>query len=153
MPNYYIKINEDNSFINHPHYDSNVKQLYPDHDFTSGPPTGWVEFIRVEPPKINIYQKFDETKGGDIALAFSHNGLEYKFENGKYRDVWHVLEMTDSEKLKLQNSVKSAWAENGHASWVFNEGTCSFVPPTAYPSEGSYVWDEETLSWVEFTGS
>jgi hypothetical protein len=35
-------------------------------------------------------------------------------------------------------------------SWVLDEQTCQWVPPVAYPSDGKiYVWNEETLSWVE----
>ena len=37
-----------------------------------------------------------------------------------------------------------------YASWTLNEDTCLWNPPTAYPDEGlRYVWNEETLSWVE----
>lgn len=148
MDKLYIKVDENNIFEDHPHFASNVKQLYPDHDFTSGPPEGWVEFIRSEPPKLGPYQKFDETKGGNIALAFNHNGLEYRYEDGVYKDVWHVLEMSDAEKTAKQEEVKALWADAGFASWSFDEETCSFNPPVAYPSDGrAYDWNEETLSW------
>lgn len=38
-------------------------------------------------------------------------------------------------------------------SWIFNEDNYCWDPPVAYPavtpdSELSYVWDEETISWV-----
>ena len=36
------------------------------------------------------------------------------------------------------------------ASWLFNETSCTWEPPTPMPSDGKfYYWDEETLSWVE----
>ena len=36
-----------------------------------------------------------------------------------------------------------------HASWVFNEDTCSWEAPVAYPDDGEvYSWDEATTSWV-----
>jgi len=38
------------------------------------------------------------------------------------------------------------------ASWSLNEETCLWDPPTPYPTDGKvYDWDENTLSWVEFT--
>ena len=60
--------------------------------------------------------------------------------------------MTAEEKTEKQNSVKEAWAQNGFASWIFDEATCSFVPPTPHPTDGKpYRWDEPTMSWVEIT--
>ncbi len=36
-----------------------------------------------------------------------------------------------------------------HASWVLNETSCSWEAPVAMPTDGqSYLWNEETLSWV-----
>ena len=33
-------------------------------------------------------------------------------------------------------------------SWVLNEETCQWEPPTAYPNDGNlYTWNEETVSW------
>ena len=58
--------------------------------------------------------------------------------------------MTEEEKTEKQNAIKAEWAENGFASWTFNEETCSFDPPTEKP-DGDYWWDEETTSWVEVT--
>lgn len=34
-------------------------------------------------------------------------------------------------------------------SWVLNEDTCLWEPPTPYPDDGEqYTWDETTVSWV-----
>lgn len=34
-------------------------------------------------------------------------------------------------------------------SWVLNEETCLWEPPTPYPDDGNeYFWDEETQTWV-----
>jgi hypothetical protein len=39
-------------------------------------------------------------------------------------------------------------------SWVLNESTCLWEAPVPYPDDGNrYVWDEETLSWILFTGA
>lgn len=152
MARLYIKVDENNNCVDHPHFENNLRALYPEHDFTSGPPSGWKEFVRVSPPIIGAYQKFDETKGADIATAFPHNGLEYKLVGDVFKDVWTVLDMTDAEKLEKQNAVKNDWAVNGFASWTFNEDTCKYDPPVEKPTDGkTYRWDEATTSWVEVT--
>lgn len=39
-----------------------------------------------------------------------------------------------------------------HASWVFDEDLCMWVPPTPQPNDGKYyVWDEISISWKELT--
>ena len=38
-------------------------------------------------------------------------------------------------------------------SWTLNEDTCQWEAPIAYPSDGkSYVWKENTKTWVLFDG-
>jgi len=32
-------------------------------------------------------------------------------------------------------------------SWVLDEATCLWKPPTPMPTDGIYNWDEATLSW------
>ena len=145
----YIQIDDNNKPLNHPLEEFNLKQLYPDHDFSLGLPSGYVEFERVAPPIPGVYKKFDETKGADICLAFSHNGLEYKFIDGKVKDVWYVIDMTDDEKKAAQDAVKASY-DNGDipSSWTFNESTCEYDPPTSMPTDGKgYIWDEDTTSW------
>ena len=146
---FYIQIDDNNKPLNHPLEEFNLKQLYPDHDFSLGTPSGYVEFERVQPPTLGVYKKFDETKGADICLAFPHNGLEYKFIDGKVKDVWYVIDMTDDEKKAAQDAVKASY-DNGDipSSWTFNESTCEYDPPTAMPTDGKgYIWDEDTTSW------
>lgn len=37
-----------------------------------------------------------------------------------------------------------------YASWVLNDDTCLWEPPTPRPEDGgTYRWDEDTTSWVE----
>jgi len=38
------------------------------------------------------------------------------------------------------------------ASWVLNENSCLWDPPTPMPTDGKmYRWDEPTTAWVEVT--
>jgi hypothetical protein len=40
-------------------------------------------------------------------------------------------------------------APKPYSSWTLNEDTCQWQAPTPMPTEGKfYVWNEETLSWV-----
>jgi hypothetical protein len=40
------------------------------------------------------------------------------------------------------------YAQQPFPSWILNENTCVWQPPTAYPDDGNgYVWNEETTSW------
>ena len=42
------------------------------------------------------------------------------------------------------------YAPQPYPSWVLDEDTCLWEPPTAMPDDGKfYHWDEDTLSWVE----
>lgn len=34
------------------------------------------------------------------------------------------------------------------ASWVLNEETCNWKAPVPMP-EGNYIWDEDSVSWLE----
>jgi hypothetical protein len=37
-----------------------------------------------------------------------------------------------------------------YVSWILNENSCLWQPPTPYPTdEKYYFWNEETLSWKE----
>lgn len=37
-----------------------------------------------------------------------------------------------------------------YASWTFNNTSWEWEPPTPIPTTGGpYMWDEETLSWIE----
>jgi len=148
---YYIKVDENYNPIGFPYLQSNLQQVYSNHDWSSGPMSGYLEFVHVRPAELGIYQKFDETVGADIALSTNHNGLEYKLIDGKIKQFWHILDLTDDEKKALQDKVKANWAAldpAGPASWTFDEATCKYKAPVDYPSDGKdYEWNESTTSW------
>ena len=38
------------------------------------------------------------------------------------------------------------------SSWILNEETCLWEAPTPMPIDGkTYIWNEETISWIEIT--
>lgn len=154
----YIKVDGNNKPIGFPHDDSNLKQVYPNHDF-SNPPTGWLEYVR-NPPEPGVYQTFNESIGADIAGGCPHNGLEYKLIDGKIQEYWHYVDISDDAKKAKQDKVKAIWAEVDRtkmASWTFDEETCSYKAPVDPPSDmvsqtnrngKIYDWDEENKKWV-----
>ena len=47
------------------------------------------------------------------------------------------------------DTVRDAFiAPQPYASWVLDEATCRWSAPVAMPSEGLWMWDEATVSWV-----
>ena len=36
-----------------------------------------------------------------------------------------------------------------YPSWVLIEDTCQWTAPVERPTDGSYVWDESTTSWIK----
>lgn len=131
----YIRI-KDGAPFEHPILGDNFRQAFPDVDTNNLPPE-FASFTRIEPPVEGVYEVYV--------------GVEYQLlEDGSYKDVHTLRDMTAEEKTAKQDAVKADWEGNGFGSWIFNEDTCSFGPPEPYPEDGkSYVWDEDSLSWVE----
>lgn len=41
-----------------------------------------------------------------------------------------------------------------YSSWILDTNTAQWQSPVSYPNDGkNYYWNEETQSWVEFTGA
>lgn len=40
-------------------------------------------------------------------------------------------------------------APNPFTGWILNEDTCQWEPPTPTPTEGNWIWDNNTQSWTE----
>ena len=131
----FIRIKDGQPF-EHPILENNFKQAFPKVDIDNLPPE-FAQFQRIKQPSINVYEIYE--------------GVTYEWDNNIVKDVHHVRAMTNEEKTELQNKVKEQWTQNGgFASWTFDEETCSFVAPTPYQDDGLfYLWDEETLTWVQ----
>jgi hypothetical protein len=129
----YIRIKDGQPF-EHPILGDNFRQAFPNID-TNNLPATFAKFTRVPEPALGVYEVCE--------------GCTYEWEGDTVTDMHHVRDMTLAEKTAKQAEVKSNWAETGYVSWIFNENTCSFDPPTPYPTDGNvYQWDEETTAWV-----
>lgn len=119
----------------HPIIGDNFRQVFPSIDVENLPPE-FARFERIPTPTIGIYQIYE--------------GVTYEWVGNIVKDTHHVREMTVEEKTAKQDSVKDAWAQNnGYASWIFDEDTCSFKPPVPYPTDGNlYNWNEQSTTWI-----
>ncbi len=133
----YIRIKDGQPF-EHPILGDNFREAFPDVD-TNNLPAEFARFVRVAAPAIGVYEK--------------NQTVSYQLVDGAYTDVFAVEQMTAEEIAAKQQSVKDTWAaNNGFASWSFNEATCAYEAPTPRPTDGKfYTWDEPTLAWVEVT--
>ena len=130
--NLYIRINQ-NKPVDHPIVEDNFIQAFPEIDI-SNLPNNFARFERIDIPEVGVYQIYE--------------GVVYDWEDGVVKDVHKIRDMTQEEILSFQNQVKSDWESTGFASWIFNEETCSFDPPTPYPDgDNSYIWNEELENW------
>jgi hypothetical protein len=120
----------------HPILGDNFREAFPHIDTDSLPPE-FARFERIQPPAVGVYE---------VLL-----GPSYQWADGIVKDVWLVRPMSVQEKLAKQEQAKASWAQNGYPSWLFDEATCWFVPPTPYPAGGAYRWDEPSLSWFAVT--
>jgi hypothetical protein len=74
------------------------------------------------------YAPNSDTPDGGVALRKNCAGVGFTYDES--RDAFY--------------------APQPYPSWVLDEDTCLWEPPTAMPDDGKfYHWDEDTLSWVE----
>ena len=133
----FIRIDENGQAADHPIIGNNFRQAFPDID-VDNLPSNFAKFERVPAPTPNPYEK-------------NHRSSYQKRSDGIWVDTYTSDPMTQEEIVALQDQVKANFAaNNGPASWIFNETTCMFEPPVPYPADGKrYHWDEPTTSWVE----
>ena len=86
--NLYIQV-ENEQPINHPAFEENIRQAY------GTLPSNWEPFVRVQRPIPKIYEILGEEEPS------------YQKIDGIWRDVWPLRQMTDEEKLDLQNSRRT----------------------------------------------
>jgi hypothetical protein len=135
--NLYIRLKNGQPF-EHPVTEDNLSQAFPDLNLINLPE--WVmPFERVECPIMDVYDVYE--------------GVTYTITNNVCRDVHNIRPMTSNEKTAKQDAVKAAWVAGlNYQSWAFNETTCAFEAPVAYPTDNKiYRWDEATTTWIEVT--
>lgn len=86
-----------------------------------------------------------EQKGIDFLISlYGHTNWKQTSYNAKFRKHYAVIGDTYDPIRDVFIPFKT------FNSWVLNEQTYNWDPPTPYPVDGKkYYWDEVTLSWVE----
>lgn len=126
---------ENNLLKNHPALEENLLKAFgeiPEH---------WVPFERIERPQLGVYDVLDQ------------DYPEYQLVDGIYKDVWMVRPMDEAEKAAKQQKVKDVWASlpnrENFTAWMFDDITCSYIPPIPMPETGIYKWNGEINNWEE----
>jgi hypothetical protein len=132
MQNLFIEI-KDGQPYGHPLTGENLLMIYPEMTL---PNDRYMEFQLVEPPNL-------------IQTPYKINdGVVYEIEGNVVKNNFIIRDMTAEEKadkIALHQARTSPFA-----SWVWNEETCTYVPPVSPPPyvEGVDIyWDEATVSW------
>lgn len=135
--NLYIQV-ENGQCVNHPAFEDNLIQAF------GQVPANWEPFERIERPTLGIYQVLESEQS------------VYQKVDGKWKDVWFVRPMTQSEKDAVQKIVKDSWAARDQSSnwsaWNYDETTNSYIPPIPRPDpiDGKLVfWSGADNNWKE----
>jgi hypothetical protein len=107
-----------------------------------------------------------EDRGKEAELS-ARTGEVYKQTSYNTRGGIHYEPNTNTPSPDQSKALRKNYAGIGYTydyvrdafippqpfpSWVLNEQTCLWEPPTPMPNDGKmYIWDENTLSWVEYT--
>lgn len=97
-----------------------------DADFIATQPGKWVQTSYNT--RGNVHYGPDNQPDGGVAVRGNYAGIGYTYDIVK--DVFY--------------------APQPYPSWVLNEETWTWQPPTPMPVDGKYYrWNEPTVSWVE----
>lgn len=125
--------------VDHPMLRSNIASAFPEVDFDNLP--DWLaRFERVPKPRIESPYEIV-------------NGPVYLVVGDTVKDQWFKREMTEEERMLKQSRARSNFLNDEtsptrKSTWVFDEITCSFVPPVPHPTDGKgYVWSDVSQKW------
>lgn len=85
-----------------------------------------------------------EDKGIELLMAITgHDNWKQTSYNNSFRKNFAGIGYTYNPTLD------SFIPQKPFNSWILNETTCTWEPPTPMPLDGLiYIWDETTLTWV-----
>lgn len=86
----------------------------------------------------NIIKAKDEDEGKKFVSKLTKNFVNIdEFPNADIGSQW-----VSEQKYFIPRKP--------NASWIYDEIANAWKPPIDYPTDGkNYVWNEETISWVE----
>lgn len=95
--------------------------------------------------ELEFFEKFVDSSPGEwIETSYNTYGGEHKLGGVPLRKNYAGVGFT-------YDRIKDAFIPpKPYASWTFNQETCLWDSPVAYPEDGkSYIWNEENQTWVE----
>lgn len=108
--------------------------------------------------KLNFWNKVErvEVVSNDIVTT-EQAGIDFLNNLYKTNDAWVQTSYNENFRKNFAsigfkyNQTKDAFIPpQPYTSWTLNETTCQWEAPVAYPDDGNlYLWDEETLNWIE----
>jgi hypothetical protein len=132
----FIEIDNNNP-KGHPAFEQNLIQAF------GKIPENWVPFERLPLPQLDTYEILESEYS------------EYRYIDGVYKDVWNVRTMNEQEKSELQELVKTRWNSlpniENFTAWIFDDSSCSYVPPIPEPTGGLYRWNGNINNWEEIS--
>ena len=93
--NLYIRLQNGEPF-EHPILEDNFVLAFPDVDTNNLPPE-FARFVRVSPPELGVYEK--------------NQTVSYELIDGVYTDVFSCEQMTEEEKVAVQNEINATLPE------------------------------------------
>ena len=111
----------------------------------------------------------DALEGTWVQTSYNtHGGVHYTYGEREVESIDSIGIVTYVPKKPVpsgQSGLRKNYAGVGYTydesrdafydqqpypSWLLNEDSCIWEPPTPYTTDGNaYTWDEETTSWVE----
>jgi len=104
--------------------------------FVDSQPGTWVE--------TSYHTKEGAHRTGGQALRKNYAGIGMIYDSG--RDAFYSPRPSRAEYSRADKTVVQKVSFD---SWILNDDTCQWNPPTPMPDDGKgYNWDETTLSWI-----
>jgi len=87
-----------------------------------------------------------------IGEAFCHDLLGGTWKRTSYNNNYRGRYAGGADGVVFDEDRDAFIYPSPFSSWVLNETTTEWEPPTPYPDDGNdYYWDEDSTSWIEVT--
>ena len=92
-------------------------------------------------------KSFPDSEPIGIVFCQSHYGVDTKWVQTSYN---RTFRKNYAGGGSTYDPIRDAFiAPQPFPSWLLDEDTCQWTPPTPVPTDGAYVWDEPTKGWVK----
>ena len=101
---------------------------------------------------INYLNKLYDGDFNWVQTSYNTRGGVHYAPNSHTQDDGVALRKNFAGVGYTYDKIKDAFIPpQEYASWILNEDTCLWNPPTPHPNDGEfYIWNEDTTSWEEW---